>query len=48
LDCKVNPKESLTTQHRVLVMDVRIKIGMKRRSHTEAPWITWWYLKGEK
>uniref|UniRef100_A0A0R0GBM1 Endonuclease/exonuclease/phosphatase domain-containing protein n=1 Tax=Glycine max TaxID=3847 RepID=A0A0R0GBM1_SOYBN len=32
LNCKVIPGESLTTQHRVLVMDVRIRDRAKRRS----------------
>ncbi|XP_020233683.1 craniofacial development protein 2-like [Cajanus cajan] len=29
MDCKVIPGESLTTQHRVLVMDVRVKSGVE-------------------
>jgi len=37
LDCKVIPGESLTTQHRVLVMDVRVKRRAKRRSNSGAP-----------
>ncbi|KAL5190235.1 LINE-1 retrotransposable element ORF2 protein [Glycine soja] len=48
LNCKVIPGESLTTQHRVLVMDVRIRDRAKRRSPLVAPRIKWWYLKGEK
>ncbi|KAH1262515.1 Craniofacial development protein 2 [Glycine max] len=48
LNCKVIPGESLTTQHRVLVMDVRIRDRAKRRSHLVAPRIKWWHLKGEK
>ncbi|KAH1197968.1 Craniofacial development protein 2 [Glycine max] len=48
LNCKVIPGESLTTQHRVLVMDVRIRDRAKRRSHMVAPRIKWWHLKGEK
>jgi len=32
LDCKVIPGESLTTQHRVLVMGVWVKRRAKRRS----------------
>jgi len=47
-DCKVIPGESLTTQHRVMVMDVRVKRRAKRRSHSGAPRIKWWHLKGEK
>ncbi|KAH1254809.1 Craniofacial development protein 2 [Glycine max] len=48
LNCKVIPGESLTTQHRVLVMDVRIRDRAKRRSPMVAPRIKWWHLKGEK
>ncbi|KAL5193398.1 Craniofacial development protein 2 [Glycine soja] len=48
LNCKVIPGESLTTQHRVLVMDVRIRDRAKRRSPLVAPRIKWWHLKGEK
>ncbi|KAH1250863.1 GDSL esterase/lipase [Glycine max] len=48
LNCKVILGESLTTQHRVLVMDVRIRDRAKRRSPMVAPRIKWWHLKGEK
>ena len=48
LDCKVIPGESLTTQHRVLVMDVRVKRRARRRSHNGPPCIKWWHLKGVK
>ncbi|KAL5148302.1 Transcriptional adapter ADA2a [Glycine soja] len=48
LNCKVISGESLTTQHRVLVMDVRIRDRAKRRSPMVAPRIKWWHLKGEK
>ncbi|KAL5128533.1 Craniofacial development protein 2 [Glycine soja] len=48
LNCKVIPGESLTTQHRVLVMNVRIRDRAKRRSPMVAPRIKWWHLKGEK
>ncbi|KAL5138398.1 Craniofacial development protein 2 [Glycine soja] len=48
LNCKVIPGESLTIQHRVLVMDVRIRDRAKRRSPMVAPRIKWWHLKGEK
>ena len=37
LDCKVIPGESLTTQHRVMMMDVRVKRKAKRRSHSGDP-----------
>ena len=48
MDCKVIPGESLTTQHRVMVMDVRVKRRAKRRIHSGAPQIKWWHLKSEK
>ncbi|KAL5134814.1 Craniofacial development protein 2 [Glycine soja] len=48
LNGKVIPGESLTTQHRVLVMDVRTRDRAKRRSPMVAPRIKWWHLKGEK
>jgi len=48
LDFKVILGESLTTQHRVMGMDVRVKRSAKRRSHSGAPRIKWWHLKGEK
>lgn len=48
LNCKVIPRESLTTQHRVLVMAVRFKGKAKKRSHMVAPRLRWWHLKGEK
>ncbi len=48
MDCKVIPGESLTTQHRVLVMDVRVKGKVKRRGHDKVSRIRWWQMKGEK
>jgi len=48
LDFKVILGESLTTQHSVLVMDVRIKKGAKTRIHKKAPRIKHWHFKGEK
>ncbi|KAH1196522.1 Glutathione hydrolase 1 [Glycine max] len=48
LNCKVIPGESLTTQHGVLVMDLRIRDRTKRRSPMVAPRIKWWHLKDEK
>ena len=48
LDCKVIPGEGLTTQHRVMVMDVRVKRRAKRRDRSGAPRIKWWHLKGDK
>ena len=48
MDCKVIPGESLTTQHRVMVMDVRVKRRARRRNHSGPPRIKWWHLKGVK
>jgi len=48
LDCKFIPKESLTTKHKVLVMDVKVKRNAKRKSHNGARQIKWWHFKGEK
>ncbi|KAM7489846.1 hypothetical protein LguiB_027330 [Lonicera macranthoides] len=48
MDCKVIPGESLTTQHRVLVMDIRVKGKVKRRGQGKVSRIRWWHLKGEK
>jgi len=48
LDCKVIPGESLTTEHRIMVMDVRVKRRARRRSHSGPPGIKWWHLKGVK
>lgn len=47
LDCKVISGESVTLQHRFLVMGVRNNGRAKRRSHMVAPRIKWWHLKGE-
>nr|KYP34423.1 Retrovirus-related Pol polyprotein LINE-1 [Cajanus cajan] len=47
MDCKVIPGESLTTQHRVLVMDVRVKRRMERKGQDKVPRIRWWKLKGD-
>ncbi|XP_047251579.1 craniofacial development protein 2-like [Capsicum annuum] len=40
-DCKVIPSENLTTQHRLLVMDLAIKKGKKRRGGKGPPRIRW-------
>ncbi|XP_052178173.1 uncharacterized protein LOC127791967 [Diospyros lotus] len=47
-DCKVIPGECLTTQHRLLVLDVQVR-NWKRKNHIKQnPRIRWWNLKGEK
>ena len=40
-DCKVIPRENLSTQHRLLVMDLGIKKNRKRRSKESRPRIKW-------
>ncbi|KAM3382190.1 hypothetical protein P3S68_007763 [Capsicum galapagoense] len=40
-DCKVIPSENLSTQHRLLVMDLGIKKNKKRRSRECRPRIKW-------
>lgn len=44
-DCKVIPGESLTAQHRVLVMDFRIAVVKKRRPQRDKKKIRWWRMK---
>ncbi|KAG5608383.1 hypothetical protein H5410_019664 [Solanum commersonii] len=40
-DCKVIPSENLTTQHKLLVMDLEIKRGRKKKVVFEQPRIKW-------
>ncbi|XP_047264334.1 uncharacterized protein LOC124896693 [Capsicum annuum] len=40
-DCKVIPSENLATQHRLLVMDLGIKKGKKRRGGEGRPRVRW-------
>ena len=46
-DCKVIPGESLTTQHRVLVLDICIKKWKRKANINHGKKIRWWNLKGE-
>jgi len=47
-DYKVMPGECLSTQHRLLILDVRVR-NWKRKNHIKQnPKIRWWDLKGEK
>ncbi|QHN93813.1 TIR-NBS-LRR type disease resistance protein [Arachis hypogaea] len=48
INCKIIPRESLTTQHRVLVMDFRVKQKLRKRHHTKNPRTRWWRMKGEE
>lgn len=48
VDCKVIPGESAVTQHRLLVMDLRVKLaGGRGREHMD-PRTKWWRLQGEE
>ena len=47
-NCKVTLGESLATQHRLLVIDVRIKREKKKYKTLKSPRTRWWNLKGEK
>ena len=47
-DCKVIPGESLTTQHRLMVLDVRIKKWKRKKRGINYTKIRWWNLKNEK
>jgi Reverse transcriptase (RNA-dependent DNA polymerase) len=47
-NCKVIPGESLTTQHRALVLDVRFRSHKQRTRQVTCPRIKWWQLKGDK
>ncbi|XP_059313140.1 uncharacterized protein LOC132064241 [Lycium ferocissimum] len=40
-DCKVIPSESLTTQHKVLVMDLEIKMRKRKKVVDDKPRIKW-------
>ena len=42
------PGESLTTQHRVLVLDVRFRSHFQRTRQVTCPRIKWWQLEGDK
>ena len=44
-DCKVIPGESLTSQHRIMVADIRIKIKVRAKRKIINPKIKWWNLK---
>jgi hypothetical protein len=48
IDCKVIPGESVATQHRVLILDLRIRQYRKRDRHMIDPRIKWWALKEAK
>ncbi|MCX8814367.1 exonuclease/endonuclease/phosphatase family protein, partial [Vibrio parahaemolyticus] len=47
-DCKVIPGEHVTTQHRLLVLDVKINTYKQKFKAYKNLKIRWWNLKGEK
>jgi len=46
-DCKVLPSECLTTQHRLLVLDVEIQSAIRRKRKAGEYEVKWWNLSGE-
>ena len=42
------PGECLTTQHRLLVLDVEIRGAIRRKRKNGVYKVKWWNLKGEK
>ena len=46
-DCKVLPGECLTTQHRLLILNVEIIGAIRRKRKIGAYKVKWWNLKGE-
>ncbi|XP_071724527.1 uncharacterized protein [Rutidosis leptorrhynchoides] len=47
-DCKAIPGETLTTQHRLLVLHMKIRKWKPKKNAVEKPKIRWWSLKGTK
>jgi hypothetical protein len=47
-DCKVIPRESLTTEHKLLVIDIYIKTWRGGNETIRCSKVRWWNLKGEK
>ena len=47
-NCKVIPGDGVTTQHRPLILDVRVKFNRPKKREMFQPRIRWWQLKGEK
>ncbi|PKA66012.1 hypothetical protein AXF42_Ash010421 [Apostasia shenzhenica] len=46
-DCKVIPSECLTTQHRLMVLDSKIKYLRRNNKSKSYPRTRWWNLKNE-
>ena len=47
-DCKVIPGESTAMQHRILVMDYKLKTPMKKQTRKINRQIRWWNLRKEE
>ena len=47
-DCKFIPGESITSQHRLLVLDVVMKKQLRKMRDIKSSRIRWWKLKGKK
>ncbi|XP_071722944.1 uncharacterized protein [Rutidosis leptorrhynchoides] len=47
-DCKVIPGETLTTQHRLLVLDTKVRQWKQEKGRDDKPKIRWWSLKETK
>ena len=47
-DCKVIPGESITSQYRLLVLDVAMKKQLRKIRDIKSSRIRWWNLKWEK
>lgn len=47
-NCKVIPEESVTTQHRLLVMDITFIKSTKKKPRSISELTKLWNLKGEK
>ena len=45
MDCKVVPGESVVTQHRLLILDVRIRRRFRKTKSKLDQKIKWWRLK---
>jgi len=46
MDCKVIPGESVLTQHRLLILDIRIRRRFRNIKRKLDLKIKWWRLKG--
>jgi len=47
-NCKVIPGDSVAPQHRILVLDIRLKAPLKPRKKTVLPKVKWWELNNKE